>query len=87
MNRLQQRKLRRQESDSNPNARLLCKARIGSLLTYQAFRARFRERDIRVRDIGERGIGERDIEERDIGERDIQERAIGEPVATRRFAE
>ena len=77
MNRLQQRKLTRQEPDSNPNVHLLCNARTGSLLAYQAIRARLRERDIR----------ERDIWERDIGERDIQERAIRETVATCRFTE
>jgi hypothetical protein len=97
MNRLQQRKLTRQEPDSNPNARLLCDARACSLLTYRAIRAPLRERDISERDIGERDIGERDIvesdiRERDIGEmdirkRDIRERAIGESVATCRFAE
>jgi len=81
-NRLQQRKLIRQEPDSNPNARLLCNARTGSLLAYQAIRARLRDMDIRKRDIGERGIGERDILERDIRERDI-----GETVAICRFAE
>jgi hypothetical protein len=77
MNRLQQRKLTRQEPDSNPNARLLYKARTGSLLAYRAIWACLRERDIRQRDIGER----------DILERDIRERAIGETVATWRFAE
>jgi hypothetical protein len=82
MNRLQQRKLTRQEPDSNPNARLLCNARTGSLLAYRAIRACLRERDI-----GERDIGERDIGERDIRERDIRERDIGETVATCRFAE
>jgi hypothetical protein len=64
--------------DKNPNARLLCTVRTGSLLGYGASRAHFRERDIRERDIGERDIGERDIGERDIGERDIWERDIGE---------
>jgi hypothetical protein len=97
MNKLQQRKLARQEPDSNSNARLLCNARTGSLLAYRAIRASLRERDIRERDIGERDIGERDIGERDIGERDIgerdiqerdiRERAILETVATCRFAE
>jgi hypothetical protein len=102
MNRLQQRKLTRQEPDSNPNARLLCNARTGSLLAYRSILARLREWDIRERDIGEsdmgkrdigeRNIGERDIRERDIGqrdisERDIQEKAIRETVATCRFAE
>jgi len=82
MNRLQKRKPTRQQPDSNPNARLLCNARTGSLLTYRAIRARLRERDIRERD-----IRERDIKERDIRERDIQERDIGETVATCRFAE
>jgi hypothetical protein len=77
MNTLQQRKLTRQEPNSNPNARLICNVRTGSLLAYCAIRARLRERDIRERDIGER----------DIGERDIQERAIGESVTTCRFAE
>ena len=81
MNRLQQRKLTRQEPNSSPNARLLCNARSGSHLTYRAIRADLRERDIRERDIGERDIGERDIRERDIRERDI-----GETVATCRFA-
>jgi hypothetical protein len=87
MNRLQQRKLTRQEPDSNPNARLLCNARTGSRLAYRAIRACLRERDIGERDIGERDIRERDIRERDIRERDIRERAIGETVATCRFAE
>jgi hypothetical protein len=82
MNRLQKRKLTRQEPDSNPNAHFLCNARTGSHLTYRAIRACLRERDI-----GERDIGERDIGERDIGERDIRERAIGETVTTCRFAE
>jgi len=82
MNRLQQRKLTRQEADPNPNARLHCNARTASLLAYQAIRARLRERDI-----GERDIGERDIGERDIWERDIQERDLRETVATCRFAE
>jgi hypothetical protein len=82
MNRLQQRKLTRQEPDSNPNARLLCNARTGSLLTYRAIQARLRERDIRETDLGERDIGERDI-----WERDIWERAIGNTVATCQFAE
>jgi hypothetical protein len=51
--------------------------RTGSLLTYQAIRALFRETDIR-----ERHIGERDIRGRDIGEWDIRERAMGETVTT-----
>jgi hypothetical protein len=76
MNRLQQRKLTRQELDSNPNASLICNTRTGSLLAYRAIRARRRERDIWERDIGER----------DIRERDIWERAIVETVATSRFA-
>jgi hypothetical protein len=102
MNRLQQRKLTRQEPDSNPNACLLCNARTGSLLAYRAIRARLREndireKDVRERDIGERDIGERDIGERDIGERDIRERdirvrdirerGIGETVAPCGFAQ
>jgi hypothetical protein len=92
MNKLQQRKLTRQEPDSNPNARLLCNARTGSLFAYRAIRASLRERDLRERDIGERDIGERDIGERDIGDRDIQkrdirERAMRETVATCQFAE
>jgi hypothetical protein len=87
MNRLQQRKLTRQEPDSNPNARLLCNPRTGSLLAYRAIQACLRQRDIGERDIGERDIGERDIGERDIGERAIREWAIGEIVATCRFAE
>jgi hypothetical protein len=78
MNRLQQRKLTRQERDSNPNAPLLCNTRASLLLTYRAIRAPLRERDIRERDIGERDIGERDMGERDTGERDIRERDIGE---------
>jgi hypothetical protein len=87
MNRLQQRKLTRQEPDSNPNARLLCNARTGSLLAYRAIWACLRERDIRERDIGEIDIGEGDIRECDIRERDIRERALGETLATCRFAE
>jgi hypothetical protein len=82
MNRLQQRKLRRQEPDSNPNSRLLCNARTGSLHAYRAIQACLRERGI-----GQRDIGQRDIGERDIGERDIRERAIGGTVATCLFAE
>jgi len=78
MNGLQQRKLTRQEPDSNPNARLLGNMRTGSLIAYRVIRERLRERDIRGRDIGERDIGERDIQERDIRERDIQERDIRE---------
>ena len=81
MNRLQQRKLTRQEPDYNPNARLLCNARTGSLLAYRAIWASLMERAIKERD-----IGERDIWERDIWERDIWERAIRETVATCRFA-
>jgi hypothetical protein len=77
MNRLQQRKLTRQEPDSNPNTSLICNARTGSILAYRAIRARRRARD----------IWERDIRERDIRERDIWERAIVETVATCRFAE
>jgi hypothetical protein len=92
MNRLQQRKLTRQVHDSNPNPRLLCNARTGSLLAYRhiqgCLRAReFRQRDIEERHIGERHIGERHIGERDIQERDKRERAIAETVATCRFAE
>jgi hypothetical protein len=64
-----QRKLTRQQPDSNPNARLLCNARTGSLLAYQAIRPYLRARAKRERDIGERDIGERDIPERDIRER------------------
>jgi hypothetical protein len=71
MNRLQQRKLTRQEPDSNPNPLLLGNARTGSHLAYRAIRAHLRERDIRERDIGEKDNGERDIGERDIWERDI----------------
>ena len=92
MNRLQQRKLTRQEPESNPIARLRCNATTASLLAYQAIRARLRERDIRDSDIGERDIGDRDIRERDIRERDIREmdiceRDIRETVATWRYAE
>jgi hypothetical protein len=46
MTRLQQRELRRQEPDSNPNACLLCNARTGSLLAYQAIQACLSEWDI-----------------------------------------
>jgi hypothetical protein len=77
MNRLQQRKLTRQEPHHNANALLLCNARTRSLLTYRVIRARLREKDIRERDIEERGIRERDIWETD----------IGETVATCRIAE
>jgi hypothetical protein len=77
INRLQQRKLTRQEPNVNPNARLHCNSRTASLLAYRAIRARLRERDI-----GERDITERDIGQRDIRERDIRERAIRESVAT-----
>jgi hypothetical protein len=86
MNTLPQRKLTRLQPDSNPNVRLLCNARPGSLLAYQAIWAHLKERDIRGRDMGERNIGERDIWERDIGQRDIRERAIWVTVATCRFA-
>jgi hypothetical protein len=72
MNRLQERKLTRQEPDPNPNARLLCNPTTGSPIGNQAIRARLREMDIR----------ERNILEGDIWERDIQETGIGEPVAT-----
>jgi hypothetical protein len=82
MNRLQERKLTRQELDSNLDARLLCNARTGSLLAYRAIQLRLREKDIR-----ETNIGERDIGERDIGKRDIWARAVGETVASSRFAE
>jgi len=82
MNRLQQRKLTRQEPDPNLNACLLCNGSTGSLLAYQDIRVRHRDRDINESDIGERDIGERDIGERDIGERDI-----GETVTTCRFAQ
>jgi hypothetical protein len=83
MNRLQEKKLTRQEPDSDPNARLLGNGRTGSLLANRAIRARLTEMDIRVRyirekDIGERDIGERELWERDILERDIRERDIGE---------
>jgi len=87
MNTLQQRKLTRQEPDSNPNTHVLCNARTGSLLAYRASRARLRVRDIRERDSGERDIRERDIGKRDIGEREIRERDIGETVTTCRFTE
>jgi hypothetical protein len=82
MNRLLQRKLTRQDPDTNPNARLLCNTRTGSLLAYPAIRARLKKRDICQGEFGERDIGERDIPERD-----IRERAIGEIFATCRFAE
>jgi hypothetical protein len=72
INRLQQKKLTRQEPDSNPTARLLCNASTGSLLTPRAVWAHLRERE----------IGEWDIRERD-----IQERAIGETIAICQFAE
>jgi hypothetical protein len=77
MNGLQQRKLTRQEPDSNPNARRLCNQRTGSLLAYLVIRARLRERDISERDMGVRDIGERDIRGRYMRERDVRERAIG----------
>ena len=82
MNRLQQRKLTRQEPDSIPNSHLLCNARTGSLLAYRAIRARAREWNMRERDIGGKDIGERDFRERDIRQMDI-----GKTVATCRFAE
>ena len=87
MNRLQQKKLIRQEPNPNPKARLRCNARTGSLFTYRAIWGHLRIRDNRDRDIGERDIVERDIGERDIGERDIQERDIGETVANCQFTE
>jgi hypothetical protein len=87
MNRLQQRILTRQELDTKPNARLLCNARTGSLLTHTAFWARLRERDIGERDISERDIQERDIWERALRDGDIRERDIWETVATCGFAE
>jgi len=52
MNRLQQRKLTRQERDSNPNACLLGNARTGSLLADRGIRVCLRERDIRERESG-----------------------------------
>jgi hypothetical protein len=61
MNRLQQRELKKQEPDSNPNTRLLYNARTGSLLAYRAIWAYLMARDIRQRDIGKRDIGEWDI--------------------------
>jgi len=78
MNWLQQRKLRRQEPDHNPNTCLVCNTRTSSLLTYRAIWVLLRgtvisERDIGVRDIGVRDIGVRDIGVRDIGVRDIEE--------------
>jgi len=82
VNRLQQRKLRRQEPDPNPNTYLLCNASTGSLLAYRAIRAYLRDRDIGERDIGERHIGDRHILERH-----IRERHIRETVATSRFTE
>jgi len=81
-NRLQQRKLTRQDPDSNPNSHLLWNARTGSPLAYRAIRAPLGERDIRDGDIGERDIGERDIRERD-----IWKRAIRETVTTCQFTE
>jgi hypothetical protein len=80
MNRIQQRKLTRQEPDSNPNACLLCNARTDSLLAYRAIQAPLRERDMRERDVRERVMGKRVIRERVIGERVIGERVIGERV-------
>jgi hypothetical protein len=86
MNRLQQRRLTRHESDSNPTASLLCNAITGLLLAHRAIQGYLRARDVRERDLGERDIRERDIRERDIRgrdilERDILERDIGETVA------
>jgi hypothetical protein len=78
MNRLQQRKLTRQEPDCNPKARLLCNLKTCLLLPYRVIRARLRERNIRERD-----IGERDISERGIRDKDIRERAIWETVASK----
>jgi hypothetical protein len=86
MNTLQQRKLTREEPNSNPNARLVCNARPGSLLAYRAIWAHLRERDISGRDMGERDMGEREIGERDIGQWDIRQRTIWVTVATSRFA-
>jgi hypothetical protein len=82
MNRLQQRKLTRQEPNSNPNSRLLCNARTGSLLANPAILARLRKSRI-----GERDIWEGNIRERDIRERNILEKDIRETIATCRFAE
>jgi hypothetical protein len=65
-------KLTRQEPNPNPNARLLCNARTGSLLANPAILARLRESD---------------IQERDIRERNILEKDIRETIATCRFAE
>jgi hypothetical protein len=83
---LQQRIPIREEPDCNPNARLLCNTRPGSLLAYQATWVRLKDKDIRDRDIGERDIGERDIRERAICEMDIRERDMGGTVITCRFA-
>src|SRR5258707_830851 len=97
MNRLQQRKLTRQEPNSNPNTHRLCNAMSGSLVAYRAIWAHLRESDTRERDIRERDIRERDIRargirdryirERDFGERDIQEMDTRETVVTCLFPE
>ena len=66
MNRLQQRKLTRQEPDPNPNARHLCTEKTGLLLAWADIGAWLSERDIGERDTGERDIGEDDIGEEDV---------------------
>jgi hypothetical protein len=81
MNTSQQSTLTRQDSDPNPNARVLCNARAGSRLAYRDIRVRIREKDIMERDIRERDTGGRNMEETDIREMDI-----GETVATCRLA-
>jgi hypothetical protein len=82
MNRIQQKKVTRQEPDCNPHAPLLCIERTGLVVAYRAIRVLFRERDIR-----ETGIRERDIRDRDLRERDIRQRSICESVDTCRFAQ
>jgi len=63
-------KTRPRHSPKHNTHRLLCNARIGSLLTYQAIRP---------------GLREMDIAEREIRTTDIWDRVIGETVDTGRF--
>jgi hypothetical protein len=79
MNRLQQRKLRRQEPDSNPNARLLCKARTGSLLSYQAFRARFRKETSGRGTLGRGALGRGTLRKWTLGKGTSRRGPLGSP--------
>jgi hypothetical protein len=68
INRLQQRKLTRHESDLKLNTRHLRNVSTDSLFANRAIPAHLSDRDIRERNIGQRNIWERDIRERDTRE-------------------